>query len=73
MKATRIPMGCLSSQLESQWQLLRCKNKLVLGTWEEDGVFQVSLRDQGTPEDPLHLPLFSDFLPYHCIPHMYVL
>jgi hypothetical protein len=43
---------------------------VVLGTWEEEGTFHVSLRDRDTPEDPLHLPLFSDFLPYHCITHV---
>ena len=68
-----LPTSLLSPQPECPWQLLRCRNKVVQGTWEEEGAFQVSLRDRALPEDPLHLPLFSDILPYHCVPHMYVL
>ena len=60
----------LTLRVDVPWQLQRERNAVVLGTWEENA-FQVSLRDRAVIEDPLHIPLFSDVLPYHCIPHMY--
>lgn len=56
---------CLSTDL---WCLQRVKNKITLGTLEE-AAFQLSLRWRDKPEDPLAVPLFSDALPYHCLPH----
>lgn len=55
-----------------KWWLYRPKNRIIQGSLLDDA-FQVSLKYRNGQEDPISMPLCSEWIPYHSVPHWYEL
>ena len=53
---------------DEKWWLYRPKNRIVQGSLLDDA-FQISLRHRDGKEDPISIPLCSEWIPYHSVPH----